>query len=160
MPNPYQARGAIRVADESVSELDAFIARLRRLGATADEVASVREGWDDFDEDWTPDRRREFIRQSDDELRAALADVRDEYELGTTTEDEARAAERADRLDAALGAAHEQMGRTVGELIEWVGDDDARAHAVTVWETSEEGGGRKTLVAALADGNARWLDGT
>lgn len=159
MPNPYQARGDVRVATESVSELDAFITRLRRLGATPDEVGAVREGWDLFDEDWTPDRRREFVRQSDDELRAALADVRDEYELGTTTEEEARAAERADRLDVALGAAHEQMGRTVGELIEWVGDDEARAHAVTVWEQSEDGGGRKTLIAALAEGNDRWLAG-
>lgn len=157
-PNPYASYGPPRVAHESRSELAEFVGRLRRLGASQDEIASVIDGWDRFDDEWTPTYRARFVRSTDTELRAALADVRAEYELGTTSEEDAARAEVRRRQRAAVDAAPGVTGGTIPSVLEWVGDDPARAWAVREYETGPYGQGRKTLLAqvgTLADG---WVD--
>lgn len=78
MPNPYAPR-TTRTSQERVSDLEQFVGRIIRLGATADEVASVREAWDELDEDWTAERRAELVRASDEVLVAMIRQSRAEY---------------------------------------------------------------------------------
>lgn len=66
------------------SELDGFVLRLRRCGATDDEVAATVRSWDDFDDGWTLAQRYDMVRWSDDRIEAELAALRDEYERHTT----------------------------------------------------------------------------
>lgn len=136
MANPYKGSGPTRRAHESVSELDQFVGRLRRLGATDDEVAQVVEGWDRFDEDWTPRRRREFVRASDAEIVADLAALRAEYGGGTGD-------------GGVAGEAARVVDQTAAKVLAWVDGDPVRARAVLPFERMQPDGGRKTLIAAL-----------
>lgn len=149
MSNPYKSRKPIRVANESVSELDGFLARLRRLGLDDSGLSDVKEHWDDFDEDWTPERRRTLVRLPDSRLRQMIVSVDDEFEFGTITEEDAD----AEQVDAAYVAAKAdalgRMGDTVSGILEWVAADPIRARAVADLETLPEGANRKTLVEKL-----------
>ena len=71
MGNPYASRVSRHAATpETVGELDQFLGRLRALGATDEEVATVRDTWDDLDPDWTAEQRTALTLLPDDELRA------------------------------------------------------------------------------------------
>lgn len=150
MPDPYAAKGWPRTAaSERVGQLDGFLARLRQLGASPDEVAAVADTWDDYDEDWTPERKAELLRTTDAELGQMLADVRTEYTVGTTPQEQAdaEAAEANYRLQ--FRQAHERIGGNVQSLLDWVGDDPVKARAVLALEEGPDGAGRKTLIGPL-----------
>jgi hypothetical protein len=165
--DPY-AGGSRRVsASERRSEVDHFAARLRALGATDDEVASVVDNWDELDPDdavaepgdpepFTRARRDYLVRAGDTELQQLIQASRDEYAYGTTTEadateaDAAVAAERAHQAHLADAARH--IGGSVAEVLAWVGNDVGRARAALELETDADvGGNRKTLVAPLQE---------
>ncbi len=149
MPNPYAARSR-RTADESTSELDLAIRRLRTVGATDDEVTSFVAGWDQFEDGiWTPEIRRAWLRQRDSDLVAELQAIRLEYEIGTVTEEEA-AARDADRARQALvSEAVQVIGGTIRQVLAWVGDDPLRAEVAAELEASDVGAQRRTLMAQL-----------
>lgn len=148
MPNPYAARVS-RSAPQSVSELDQFVGRLRSLGATPDEIVTVRETWDAFDTDWTPERRGIFVRLPDDALRAELLATRQDFDHDTRTEQEQGAVDAAGHVARVHRDAADVIGRSVGEVLGWVGADAIRAMAVLDLELGPDGGGRKTLVKPL-----------
>lgn len=137
MPNPYAGSGRVRRAHESISELDQFVGRLRRLGATDDEVSQVVDGWDQFDDDWTPRRRREFVRSTDAEIVGDLAALRAEYA-------------GAGGGDGMASEAARIVDQTAAKVLAWVDGDPARARAVLPFERMQADGGRKTLIAALS----------
>ncbi len=68
-----------RVASERQPDLEYFVGRLGRLGASRSEIRSVIESWDAFDDDWTPERRAEVVRAGDAVLVAMLEERRAEY---------------------------------------------------------------------------------
>lgn len=155
-PDPYQARGYPRVNSETRSPLEQFVTRLRELGATEDEVSAVVDTWDDFDPDphapeaWTHAQRAKVAALGDNELRQMIVDGRREYEIGTTTEEEAA---RKAAKNAELRAMSEAQGRidgTISAILAWVGDDKVRAMAALAAER-EGGAPRKTLVSKLED---------
>lgn len=101
MPNPFKPRqyggwetdtvgpsvGA-GAPDVVVDELEPFLERLRQLGATPDELADVRAGWDVLDEEWTLEYRHRLSHASDAELAAHLEAIRAEHVAHTMTEEE------------------------------------------------------------------------
>lgn len=104
--------------------------RLRKLGATDDELSSLADEWAKGDDDGWVMPRHDLAHAPDTVLVALLAEVRAEYHVSTTTEDEdaARAAqaERAHLHEQAWAVVTES---TVPEVMAWVGDDLARAVA-------------------------------
>lgn len=148
-PFPYKSTKPIRVAHESVSELDQFVARLRRLGLDESGIADVREHWDDFGDDWTPELRSRLARLPDSKIREMIEGVEAEYEEGTVDEAESAEAEAHSHYLNARDDALGRMGDTIPGILEWVGDDVARARAVRDLETLPEGANRKTLVEKL-----------
>src|SRR3990167_7503150 len=97
-PDPYAPAGLPRLSagSEVRSPLDQFLARLRDLGATPDELAGVARTWDDLDPDdctdpdcFTRRQRDELAHAPDERLRALILDGRAEYEHGTTTQADA-----------------------------------------------------------------------
>jgi hypothetical protein len=158
VPNPYEPRGWPRTNVESRSPLEQFVARLRDLGATDDEVELVETTWDNLDPDdssfpeaWTRARRDEMARLGDNELRRMIRDSREEYALGTTTEEEQQAAEDRRRAHTARAEASERIHGNVPSVLAWVGDDTVRARAVLELETGVDGRERSTLVKALRE---------
>lgn len=150
MPDPYAAKGWPRDATgERVGRLDGFTARLRQLGATDDEVAAVRDTWDDYDDDWTPERKAELLRTTDAELGSMLADVRAEYQQGITSQEQADAAAADAAYRVQFRQAHERIGGNVQSLLDWVAGDPMRARAVLALEEGPDGAGRKTLIGPL-----------
>lgn len=141
-PSPeVRARGSV----------EEFVGRISSLGATLDEIDAVREHWDEpWDSDWSKDR---VVRLSDDELRALIQEGRDEFTTSTMTEDEQAGQEhRAAVLGYRDEAENIVVSGTVDQVLEWVGDDPARAEAVIVAEqTVPDHKVRSTLLAALAD---------
>lgn len=159
MPDPYAAKGAPRATvPETRSQLDQFLARLTDLGAEPDELQLVRDSWDDLDPDddtdpdaFTAARRAELVSMPDDKLAGLLAASRDEYEVGTTTEEEAEQARAAAEYRDAYREAAERIGGNVDSVLAWVADDPVRAQAVLDLERSSDGADRKTLVKPLAE---------
>jgi len=163
MPDPYAPKGLPRRADgERRSELDHFLTRLEDLGADDEELAQVRDAWDDLEPDdaepyddgepaWTRAERSKLVNASDHELVALLRRARQEHAIGTTDEDDQAEQERRRAYDRAMAEAQERIGGNVQAIIGWVGDDPVRAQAVHQLETSEGGANRKTLVEPLAD---------
>ncbi len=149
MPDPYRAKGWPRVNRETRTDLETFTMRLELLGASPDEVQAVVGGWDDFDGDWTPERRHELLHMGDDGLRGVIEAGREEYDYANTTEEEAEARVEAQRLRTARSEAAQRIYGTVPSLLAWVGDDQVRAGAVRELETGDEGASRKTLLSAL-----------
>lgn len=151
MPDPYAPKGWPRsTASERVSPLDGFLARMRQLGATEEELAGVRDDWGNYDgEDWTPERKAQVLAATDDQLRAMLAEVRAEYEVGTVTEEEHAARARQHDYQLQLREAADRIGGTVADVLGWVGDDPVKAEAVLELEQGPDGADRKTLVEPL-----------
>jgi len=138
VPNPYAGSGRVRTAHESVSELEQFVGRLRKLGATDGEVGQVVDGWDVLDDDWTLERRREFARSTDEQIVADLAAVRAEYAAGSSA-----------NPDGTLADAARVVDQSAAKVLAWVDGDPARAAAVLPFERMSPDGGRKTLIASL-----------
>jgi hypothetical protein len=159
VPDPYAPKGWPRqVAGERRSELDQFAQRLTDLGAQPDEVQLVRDSWDELDPDdstdpdaFTAARRAELLRMPDDQLRALLTSSRDEYELGTTSEEEAEAHRQMAAYRLAYAEAGERICGNVDSVLAWVADDPVRAEAVLELEQGPDGADRKTLVGPLRD---------
>lgn len=165
MPHPRRSDSLRRqptkrvTASERRDGLDQFLTRLRELGAAADEVQMVAEGWDDLDPDGTPDqdghpawtrqRRAEMANLSDTELRSMILASREEYEVGTTTEEEQEARARQARMAAAASEAQARIGGSVASVLAWVADDVDRAEAVVALETNPDGAQRVTLLRPL-----------
>lgn len=140
---------------QSLSELDQFISRLRGLSATDEEIESVRSTWDDLDDGWTAEDRRHLARLPDDELRAELVATREEYDHATTTETEQETLDTAGFLEQQRAEAAAVITKAIGPVLEWVGEDVARAIAILELEQSESGAKRKGIVeplTALVDG--------
>ncbi len=148
-PDPYAAKGWPReVASEMRSPRDTWLMRLEQLGATPDELAQVLAEWPD------PEYQaavHDMLLLGDNELRAALLEVRSEYEVGTTTEAEAAADDEHARYRAAEAEATGRMGGTVPAVMAWVGSDLIRAQVVHHLETAAGGANRATLVRPLQD---------
>jgi hypothetical protein len=139
----------MRTANESTSPLQGFLRRLALLGATDDEIADVAATWDTFDTDWTPERRAELISWPDDRIREELLATRDEWQYGTTTEDETDQQAAARLATTTAREAQEIIGRPVAVVLEWVGTDALRAIAALDLELGPDGAERKTLVEPL-----------
>lgn len=134
-----------------MTQLDTFIERITKLGATADEVAEVRARWDDFDDDWTPDTRAALLSWPDSKLRAEMLLSRAEFAESTQSDDEraeADAAARAADFDSAVAEVSDIIGLAVPKIIEWVGGDPLRAEAALSVER-QASDPRKTLVEPL-----------
>lgn len=157
IPDPYAPAGPPRTAVSEVrSPAEQFATRLRDLGATDDEVQAVVDSWDDLDPDdstdpeaWTRARRDQVAVAPDAELAAMIDAARDEYEVGTTTEEEAANRAHMVAYQAAYTEAQGRIGGNVDSVLAWVGDDPVRAEAVLELEQRPEGAQRKTLVAPL-----------
>ena len=149
MGDPYRAKGWPRVNRETRTDLETFTMRLELLGASPDEVAAVTDGWDDFDGDWTPERRHELLHMGDDGPRGVIVAGREEYDYANTTEEEADARAEAQRLRTARTEAAQRIYGTVPSIVAWMGDDPVRARALRELEEDAEGAGRKTLLAAI-----------
>lgn len=147
MPNPWEARG-FQTSEEVTGELAGYLERLTALGATPDELAAAAATWDQFDDDWTPERRYQWVRQPDHVLRDAILSVRSEFTAGTTDPDDIDAAHHKAAVSAAMIEARERVGYTVPNVLEWVGDDPARADAMRIVE-NEKPKPRTSLLAAL-----------
>lgn len=149
-------------ASERRTDLDQFLTRLRELGALPDEIDAVAEVWDSLDPDgappdesghpaWTRQRRADMANLGDAELRSMILAAREEYELGTTTEEEHEDRALRARQAEARVEAQARIGGSVTAVLAWVGDDVARAAAVVELESSPEGAGRVTLLRPLAE---------
>jgi len=163
MPDPYAPKGMPRTTDgERRGELDHFLARLSDLGATGDELAQVRDAWDDLEPDdaepyddgepaWTRAERSKLVNASDHQLTELLRRARVEHHIGTHDEDDDAEVERRRSYDRAMAEAQERIGGNVQAILGWVGDDPVRAQAVHQLERGEGGANRKTLVEPLED---------
>jgi hypothetical protein len=136
-------------ARDSVEE---FIGRLTGLGASLDMVDQVRAHWDDPWDD-EPMSKEQLVRLSDDDLRALIEDVNTEYRTGTLTEDEQSGQDfRAAVVGYQNDAENVVTSGTVDAVLEWVGDDLARAQAaLTAEQTLPDHRERVTLVTALEE---------
>lgn len=141
---------------ERESERQSFLRRLRLLGATEDEMATTAQSWDDMDETWTAARRSHLVSASDEELRAELRAVREEYAVGVTDETEAERQEQERAYSRALAGVPGRMGASVRDLVEWVDGDPARAHVVFTLESSPEGQRRSSLLNRIEGAAQRW----
>lgn len=142
--DPYTAKGWPRSAPESRTNQDQFLARMRDLGASYDELAAAADAWGlDAEED------ERLLYMGDRELRAEIVAVRREYDLGTTSEEELAAQEKAREYKRAVLEASERVGGTIPSIMAWVGDDPVRARVVHVAETSPDGANRSTLLKKL-----------
>lgn len=152
--NPYASKGAKTPAAETADPLEHFLGRLTALGATEDELDGVRDSWDTFEPDddpenpepWTSERQAEMVSANDADLREMIEAAREEYEHGTTTEEDAEAKDAHDDL---MAEAKDVAAGTVADALEWVGDDPDRAVAVLAWE--QDGQGRVTLLRPLQE---------
>lgn len=127
--------------------MEAFVDRLRRLGAADDVVAEVVAHWND--PDWDADERAMVMGLSDESLRAELAGIEREYREHTSTPEE-----DAERLAVEREAA-EILPEPVGVVCSWMQRENivARAIAVEALE-SKRPRPRKTimdLAAAIID---------
>lgn len=161
--DPYAGGGAgqARSATEVRTELDQLLVRLRDLGATPDELEPVVATWDQLEPadtpvaegeapPWTVERRTALLNAPDAELAGLLQAARDEYDLGTTTEDEVADRARKAQLARTDAQAADVIGKPVSQVLDWVDADPDRAQAVLALETAEgTGGNRKTLVEPL-----------
>lgn len=148
MGNPFAARVS-RTGTESLSELEQFVVRLRALGASDEEIATVRSTWDDLEDGWTEADRTSLTLLPDDELRAELIATRDEYVHDTTDTVQQEAIDATTFAAQVAAEAGEVVKRNVGLVLEWVGEDVGRAIAILDLELGDHGGKRTTLVEPL-----------
>lgn len=137
MTNPKAPRRS-RSASQVEDPLDGFISRMSRLGAKPDELALIREHWDDFGDDWTPELRAELMATSDADLAAMLSSNRTEFDESTMTADEIAQRDHDAALRRAFADAHGRIGLTIARIAEWVEDDAVKAEAVIMLEERSE----------------------
>lgn len=148
--NPYAPRVSRTTSvPEQESELDGFVRRLRNLGATDEEVAVVRETWDELDENFTIEQRTAVTLMGDDELRAELEATREEYRHDTRTETEQGDVDAAAYQAQLRADASEWIGQPVKKVLDRIGDDVVLALVVLSLETGPDGASRKSLVGPL-----------
>lgn len=150
---PWPARS--RQAPDRQHPRDAFVDRLRRLGAADDVLDAVANGWDDLE--W--EDRDEWVAMSDEALAAELASIEREHWEGTHDEDD----EAAEQLAALLAQAEVIVAEVVAVVTAWVdgdpeaGDDTshdavwARAWAVDQAERLRADGPRKGVLGHVAE---------
>lgn len=120
-------------ADERVERMSE---RWMRVGATDAEISQFAEDWV-HDDEWPIADKERVWALSDRRLREELLDSRARDFV--PTDDENEAVERARDLIASQeelrSAAAEAATGTVAAVLEWVGQDDARAKASIEHET-------------------------
>ncbi len=146
--DPYRATRT-RTARQSVSELDQFVARIRALGADDDQVHDVVENWDNFESGFTIADRNQLVRSTDTQLREQIMASQDEFRYATTTDEDDDFDRHVKAVAEAEIEALDLMTLPVPKLVEWVGEDRARAIAVSNLEDGPDGGHRKTLLDAV-----------
>lgn len=149
-PGRQPAQSEVRDRDS----LEAFVERLTVLGATLDEVEAIKQAWPTWDQDDPEYTRRELVRLDDATLGRLMAEVRAEHVSNTMTEDEQAEAEyRAAVAGYVDEAQRVVVNSTVDGVLEWVGDDRAKARAAYVAElTVPDHKARKGVVGGLRDG--------
>lgn len=151
MANPFSSRVKRTAPAQSASELDQFLNRLRGLGASDDELETVRTTWDDFDDGWTLEDRRRLTVLDDEALAHELAATRAEYEHDTTDETTQAATDAASFQAAQRAEAAEIIVKPIGAVLAWVGTDVGRAIAILDLEQSDNGAKRKGIVGPLTE---------
>lgn len=145
------------------SELETAVMRLEEIGATPDEIATFVDGWDDLNDDWTVERRTEWLHQSDGDLARELAGIRAEHRFHTTTEEEQAELDDQERHMALIDEAAGLTGSNITRIMEWVnaGDDPTEVglRASIMLDLETNGQNRPTLVAQLADAATPAADG-
>lgn len=147
--NPYSAVGGPRLRREP--SLSHALRRLRLLGADQEMLDDLAEHWDEFDDDWTPERRRYFVTLPDKALAEVIRSVREEWDFATTDEITAERLEFERRVATAEIEVDGRIGQSVAALLAWVGDDRARATALYHAESAADGQGRVTLLRPLEE---------
>ena len=137
-----------RRARESVNKRDGFLNRLRKVGATDDEVGDFAAIWDDPAGWGIP--RDVLTRLSDGDLRQLLEHNRREFREHTTTVEEEQDAQRATADRVARDAWTVDHPTTVTQVMGWVGADPHRAAVALDVELDKPADERrKTLIAQL-----------
>lgn len=148
---------------DSVPALDEFAVRLRRAGASPEEIDAVQAFWNDPGTDgWDDGRKREVLAWTDAQIVAEVKAIRAEaVEMGLQAPQEAPAGPEG--TDTAPGEdsaadAHPRLAAEARELIEdgapikdiarWVGQNKDRARVVLQIE-GEVRAPRVTLVSAM-----------
>lgn len=146
--SPRRARAAV----ETLSPMEAFQARLRKLGADDELVEAVASDWDEPDDEWLVPRAT-LLGMSDAQLAELIAQVEAENVQHTTTEADDAAAQ--DAVAAELAAAFHDLETAAGgqlkvaEVKAWVGvNPEVRARVALAAEQTREAP-RTTLVAFL-----------
>lgn len=132
--NPKRGRRTVNGTGERLAPLDAFVRRLEVLGATADEIESVRSSWDDLDDEWTEAERDAVRRAPDGQLRRMLDDLRAEHYEHTHDEEQEAEDDRRLRYALLLEDAGVKSEQAIPLVLEWVGDDRDRAEAMLAVE--------------------------
>lgn len=142
MPNP-KAPTRVVVPKEPAAPAHAPIGRLRRLGLTQAEVTDTEQDWANLSDDERWEATHAMNAMTDEELR-------DQIREGRTAAGELVAeAVYAPEVEAAAVNPEDVPDATVDEVLEWVGDDRARATAALMAEQRRDGDPRKTLVEPL-----------
>lgn len=136
---------------QSRDSLEAFVQRLTVLGATLDEIDAVSDAWPTWDEDEPQYSRYDLVRLDDATLVAMMKEIRAEHVTHTLTEEEQADRDYREKVAAALNEAQlVVVNSTVDGVLEWVGDDRARARAAYIAElTVPDHRARKGVVAGL-----------
>jgi hypothetical protein len=122
------------------------IARLRRLGLSRDLADEMQRRWREMSDGEKFEALDAIENLTDDELREGLVEMREEMHEALQ-----RPAEHVTGEDAELAAVDVDQvpDDTVPAVLEWVGEDRARAAAALLAEQRRHEQPRKTLVDPL-----------
>ncbi len=145
--HPAGSQSEVRNRDS----LESFVERLTVLGATLDEITAVEDAWETWDEGDPQYSRFDLVRLDDATLRTMMAEIRAEHVTHTLTEEEQADRDYREAVAAALNEAQlVVVNSTVDGVLDWVGDDPAKARAAYIAElTVPEHRARKGVVEAL-----------
>lgn len=124
--------------------------RLRRLGLLPDEEQVVRERWEALSDAERTETFEAMENLDNDELARQIVEMRQELAAERRGQRGAEVVSGADADEAAVDVDDVPDG-TVPEVLEWVGDDQARASAALLAEQRRHDPPRKTLVEPLED---------
>jgi hypothetical protein len=147
--HPAGAQAEVRNRDS----LESFVERLTTLGATLDEIDAIKGAWDTWDEGDPEYNRHDLVRLDDATLGRMMADVRAEHVSNTLTEEEQADKEYREAVAGHLNDAQNVVvNSTVDGVLEWVGEDRAKARAAYIAELTVPGHkARKGVVGGLRD---------